>query len=75
MSSTVKNELSEFHQFLSRKLNNSETDVSPEEVLAEWRERQATLESVQRGLADAEAGRVRPAEEVLAELRAKSLAG
>jgi hypothetical protein len=37
MPAQVSDELREFHQFLSEKLNDSRIDWSPEEAVDEWR--------------------------------------
>lgn len=48
--STHTDELREFHQFLGKKLNSNGANLSPEEVLDEWRrlhpEPQASIEDV-----------------------------
>lgn len=69
MSTATKDELRSFHEFVGRQLDNGGAHLTPEEVLSLWRERVATIESVRRGLVDIEAGRTRPADEVLDELR------
>ncbi len=38
MSTVPTTELQEFHGFLSAKLNNGSANLTPEEVLDEWRE-------------------------------------
>jgi predicted transcriptional regulator len=43
--------------------------MSPEQALALWREHEESLAAIREGLADVEAGRTRPADEVLRELR------
>ena len=45
--------------------------MSPEEVLALWQKHEATLAAIREALADVEAGRTRPAAEVMRELRAE----
>jgi len=69
MSAAVKTNLEGFHEFVAEKLRNGEVRLTPEQALVQWRERVETIESVQRGLADVEAGRSRPADEVIEELR------
>jgi len=72
-------ELSEFHRFLGEKLNHSDTLISPEEALDEWRaehsieeEEQSDLEAIQEALADFDAGdRGVPIEEFDREFRIK----
>lgn len=46
-------------------------DPATYQELEEHRERELFLEAIKEGLRDLEAGRVRPAEEVFAELKAK----
>ena len=65
----LKNDLESFHRFVEEQLKNGRSKLSPEQVLAMWRERLNTIQSVRRGLDDVEAGRTRPADEVLADLR------
>lgn len=64
--------LESFHRFVGQLLAaDTEAQMSPEQALAMWRERQDSLAAIREGLADIEAGRVRPAEDVLRELRAE----
>ena len=70
-------QLDDFHRFAQQRLQNSDTE-SLEELVDLWRiehpsaEEQAEIhEAIRQGLADIEAGRYRPASEVLDELRAK----
>jgi hypothetical protein len=76
MSSTL-DDLAAFQQFAHQKVDSGEAE-SLEELFDLWRlehptpEEQAEIhEAIRQGLADIEAGRYRPAEEVMAELRAK----
>lgn len=72
MSATTTNPLAEFHKFVGEQLLEADASlVSPEDVLARWRERQSTLAAIREGLADIDAGRTRPVEELLEELRAR----
>jgi hypothetical protein len=75
-------ELHKFHRFIGSKLAQGKVQLSPEEVLDEWRElypdsrdvgdSAATVRAVRQALADREAGdRGTPAPEVLAQLRAR----
>ena len=45
--------------------------MSPELAVAIWRELEETLAAIREGLADVEAGRTFPAEDVIRELRAE----
>lgn len=73
--SVIERDLRDFEQFvLGTSDTNSET-LELEDFVCLWRARQeqaATRTAIQEGLDDLDAGRVRPAAEVLAELR-KSL--
>ena len=69
-------QLESFHRFASDRVKTGGEDLTMDELYDLWRlenlppeELQDSLESLRRGLADAEAGRVRPADEVLEELR------
>lgn len=64
--------LENFHQFLGQQLaSEAAAQMSPEQALALWREREESVAAIREGLADVEAGRTRPAEDVLRELRAE----
>lgn len=69
MAVELKDDLESFHRFVEEQLNNGGAKLSPEQVLAIWRERLETIESVRCGIEDVEAGRTRPAEDVIQELR------
>ncbi len=69
MAVELKDDLESFHRFVEEQLINGGAKLSPEQVLAIWRERLETIESVRRGIEDVEAGRTRPAEDVIQELR------
>ncbi|MDZ4687026.1 MAG: hypothetical protein SH850_18270 [Planctomycetaceae bacterium] len=71
-SSPPTSTLESFHQFVGQQLASATAEpMSPEQALALWRERQDSLVAIREGLADVEAGRTRPADEVIRELRAK----
>lgn len=72
------NDLRAFLEFARAKLEASTEPLTLDDVLSYWdcetqseEERQETLEAIQRGLDDMYAGRTRPIEEALAELRKK----
>ena len=77
MTTVVANELECFHQFVEGKLGSASSDLSPEDVLSEWRtthplsdDLSESVVAVKQALADMRAGdRGRPAEQVIAELR------
>lgn len=63
--------LKSFHDFIGRQLASPDGEqMSVEEALARWREEEASVAAIREGLADIEAGRMRPAEDVIRELRA-----
>ena len=72
MLASRTNNLAEFHEFVGRQLQHPEaSQLSPEEALVRWREHQATLAAIREGLADIDAGRTRPIEELLGELKTR----
>lgn len=62
-----------FQIFLAQQVAGGAKDRSPEELLKLWREREResadSLRAIQQGIADMEAGRVFPFEEVNNEIR------
>ena len=74
-----QSDLDSFHQFASRAIAQGGQGLSFEDLVAQWyeqqghaqRERAETIASVQRGVDDAEAGRLREAAEVDATIRAE----
>ncbi len=71
MSSSAISDLSSFREYLDNRIAGGDAALSPEQALSDWRDLQETLMSIRRGLADADAGRIRPAGDVLEELRAR----
>lgn len=76
--SITKNELIEFHQFALGKIEGGGNDLSWGELVGLWRlenpspAEQAEIRSaIQEGLDDIAAGRYRPADEIMKELRRK----
>ena len=68
----VVRELQDFEQFVMDSVETEAEEMALEDYLCLWRARQeteTTRSAIQEGLDDLDAGRVRPAEEVLAELR------
>lgn len=64
-----------FRDFLDAKLSNGEANLPLDEAIGLWEyenqteeERAETLQAIREGLADIDAGRTRPAEEVVREL-------
>lgn len=72
MSRSEPHTLEKFHRFIGEQLQ-SETaaQMSPEQALALWRERQECVQAIQQGLADVEAGRTKPLDEFLADFQAR----
>ncbi len=78
MATDRGNNLRAFTSFASEKLSHGEAMLTLDEALCLWdhenqseEEREATLQAIRNGLEDVEAGRVRPARDVIAELRRK----
>ena len=72
--STALQELNSFHEFALHSLRSSTEFVSLENLLETWRaqtEREEVNAAIRKGLADVEAGRYRPATEVMEEFRKK----
>lgn len=73
MSMAHTGTLAEFHKFVGQQLSHpGAVSMSPEEALARWREHQATLAVIREGLADIDAERTRPVEELIQELKVRS---
>ena len=71
MTATQEN-IDSFHRFATERLKNGSQDLSMDELYRQWRaarEEAETVASIQRGLDDAEAGRVRSLDEVDADIR------
>jgi len=73
----TQEDLDSFHRFAQQKLQNGGA-VSIEELFDLWRIEHPTLEeqeeihaAIRQGLADVKAGRGRPADDVMSELRRK----
>ena len=71
MNSSATSELTRFREYLDQRISGGEVELSPEDALRDWRDLQESLQSVRRGLADADAGRMRSAESLLDELRTR----
>jgi len=68
MTTDTQTDLQGFYEFIAGKLREGDKHLSPEKALALWRERRETVDSILRGLADANAGRTKPAQDVLNSL-------
>jgi len=67
-------DLDSFHRFATGLLAHQREELSLEQLVQQWyaeREREDTIASIRRGIADADAGHVRPLAEVDAEIRSK----
>ena len=67
-------DLDSFHHFATHLLSHAERDLSLEELINKWRaerEHSETVDSVRRGVADAEAGRMHDLADVDAKIRAE----
>lgn len=71
MSTDLRSELHDFQAFVSDRLSEDGPVPSLEECLRLWCERSETLESIEQGLAEAEAGLGVPYREFLDEFRLK----
>jgi hypothetical protein len=79
MAPTQTRELSQFREFIAKKIAEGEQSISPEEALEEWRALNPTTEelaesvaAVRQALADMEAGDTgEPLDDLLAEIRAR----
>lgn len=67
--------LENFHQFIGEQLRSNGADISPEEAVVLWRERQQTLEAIREGLEDVESGRVKPLDEFLRDFESRHRIG
>ena len=73
--SVIERDLRDFEQFVLDTAQEDSEALALEDYVCLWRarrEQEATRSAIQEGLEDLDAGRVRPASEVFAELR-KSL--
>jgi hypothetical protein len=78
MSVERRDDLKAFRDFVDLQLSNGGVDLTPDQCLDLWQvvnptdeEHLDTLAAIRQGLDDADAGRVRPAREVLQELLRK----
>ena len=65
-------QLDEFHRFAASRLEAGATDLALEDLLRLWRietDRSETVEAIEQGIADIEAGRCHTIEEVDNEIR------
>ena len=70
----TQDDLDDFHRFATERLTNGEVDLTIDDLVIEWdsrRNRDDINAAIREGLADVDAGRTRPANEVTEELRKK----
>jgi len=67
MAPIMKNELEFFHQFVSEQLMSGCSEMSPEQILAMWRQRTETINAVKEGLQAVDEGRTKPLDEFTLE--------
>ena len=72
MSTSETHTLEDFHRFIGEQLrSDAAAKMSPEQALALWRERHESIEAIEEGLADVEAGRTRPLDQFLADFEVR----
>jgi predicted transcriptional regulator len=75
MATDRTNDLRAFRRYIDDHLTNSAVEMTLDEALVNWEienqtdeQRQETIEAIREGLADVDAGRTRPAEDVIRDL-------
>lgn len=68
MSTDTSSELERFHQFVAEQLD-AERDLTPEQALALWRERNETIAAVREALDAVNAGQTRPVDEFIRDFQ------
>jgi hypothetical protein len=74
MMSVNQNDLDDFHQFASQELTQPRHALNLEDLVKRWneqREQTETIESIRRGVVDAESGRIRDIEDVDTAIRSE----
>ena len=72
MNIDQQNELQSFHAFVAEQLENGGVDLSPEEVLALWRERVDTIAAVNEGLKAVHEGRTKPLDQFRSDFESRN---
>ena len=70
----TQHELDSFHRFATDRLSKSEEELTIDDLVIEWDSmcnREQINAAIREGLADVDAGRTRPADQVTEELRRK----
>jgi hypothetical protein len=65
----TRQELDSFHEFALAKLCNGGADLSMEQLLADWRERNECNAALREAIAEMRAGKGQPLDEALDEIR------
>jgi hypothetical protein len=75
MATERSNDLRAFRQYIDEQFSNGGAELTLDEALINWeienqteQERQETIEAIREGLSDVDAGRTRPAEDVIRDL-------
>lgn len=71
MSVEVKDDLQSFHAFVGEQIANGGAKLSPEQVLAMWRDRLESIAAVREGLEAVAAGRSKPLNEFVRDFEAR----
>lgn len=72
--SVTQNDLDAFHRFATDRLKRSDEKLTIDDLVIEWdsmRNREHINAAIREGLADIDAGRTRPVDQVTEELRRK----
>ena len=70
----TQDELDSFHRFATERLRKSGEELTIDDLVIEWdsvRNREEINSAIREGLADIDAGRTRPVDQVTEELRRK----
>lgn len=69
---TTREELESFHKYAAGRLSDHSSEPSLDDLLMEWadcRDRAMINDAIRNGLADIDAGRHKPADQVMEEIR------
>jgi predicted transcriptional regulator len=69
MTSSSTTDLQAFYDFLREKLTEGNAPSTPEQALAQWRERSETIAAVEEGMRAVDQGRTKPLDEFAADFR------
>jgi hypothetical protein len=71
MTTQASTDLEGFARFLQQKLDVDATAFSPDQVLAQWRERAETIDAVRDGIRAVDVGRTKPIDQFAEDFRAR----